>query len=275
MIETAPVLRPIQAFDDNIRPASLMLQVYRLLESGDAILTDGDFVQRLRELVQASAAEDLMVIQNEVFLGLVRERAALPKAHLKSSMLAHLLRQAIVASCTGLDAFLPALLRQHLPAVIAVRGREFIGQDELVRDYCKELTFGVEEVLRLMGDEKEATLYISNKLLGLSAFKYLAGRKGVHVVGALLGLEKPWDLIAEHLGRDRKELTTTLDRTVKRRNDIVHRADRPQGDLEADQQPISYAQAEQGVDTIKHVCRALNELVDQAMMSLLAPGEVG
>src|SRR5262249_38817599 len=228
MTEVVSILRPIQAFDDNIRPASLMLQVFRLLESGDAILTEGDFVQHLRELVRASATEDLMVVQNEIFLGLVRERAGLPKSYLKSSMLAHLLRQAIVASCTALDAFLPGLLRQHLPAAISVKGRDFIPQDDIVRDYCKELTFGVQEVLRLMGDEKEATLYISNKLLGLSSFKYLAGRKGVHVVAALLGLSNPWNLIAQHLTRDREELVKTLEATVKRRNDIVHRADRPQ-----------------------------------------------
>lgn len=94
------------------------------------------------------------------------------------------------------------------------------------------------------------------------------------MVAALLGLAKPWDQIAEHLGRDREELVRTLELTVKRRNDIVHRADRPQADLEADQQPISYAQAEQGVDTIKHVCHALNELVDRAMATLLASREV-
>jgi hypothetical protein len=274
MTETAYILRPIQAFDDNIRPASLMLQVYRLLDCGDAILTEGEFVQRLRELVRASATEDLMVVQNEIFLGLVRERANLPKSHLKSSMLAHLLRQAIVASCTALDAFLPGLLRQHLPAVIAVRGRDFVPQDETIREYCEGLKFSVEEVLRLMGDEKEATLYISNKLLALSNFKYLAEKRGVHVVGALLGLANPWEMIAEHLQRDRRELVSTLDLTVKRRNDIVHRADRPQADLEGDQQPISYAQAEQGVDTIKHVCHALNELVDRSMMTMLASREV-
>jgi len=231
-------------------------------------------VGRLRELVRASATEDLMVVQNEIFLGLVRERANLPKSHLKSSMLAHLLRQAIVASCTALDAFLPGLLRQHLPAVIAVKGRDFIPADETIRDYCDGLKFTVEEVLRLMGDEKEATLYISNKLLALSNFKYLADKRGVHVVGALLGLSNPWELIAEHLGRDRRELVSTLDLTVKRRNDIVHRADRSQGDLEGDQQPISYVQAEQGVDTIKHVCHALNELVDRSMIALIAAREV-
>jgi len=43
------MIRPIQAFEDNIRPAQLMLHVYRLLECGDAITTEGEFIERLRE----------------------------------------------------------------------------------------------------------------------------------------------------------------------------------------------------------------------------------
>ena len=46
-----------------------MLDVYRLLDCEDEIQTDGDFVNRLRELVKAAAAEDLMVVQNEIFVG--------------------------------------------------------------------------------------------------------------------------------------------------------------------------------------------------------------
>jgi hypothetical protein len=91
-----------------------MLQVYRLLECGDAIQTEGDFLNEFRRLVSASATQDLMLVQNEIFVGRVRERAQLPKSAFKSATLAHLLRQAIVASCTALDAYLPALLRLHL-----------------------------------------------------------------------------------------------------------------------------------------------------------------
>jgi hypothetical protein len=266
MAQTDPLIRPAQGFEDNIRPAKLMLQVYRLLDCGDAIQTDGEFVNQMRELVKASATEDLMLVQNEIFLGLVREAAQVPKSQLKRSALAHLLRQAIVASCTALDAFLPGLLRVHLPAVIATKGRAFLPRDPMIEDYCKDLKFSIDEVLRLMGDEN-ATLYISNKLLGLSTFKYLADKRGVHVVGALLGVEKPWDAISTHLSRDKKELTTVLDATVKRRNDIVHRADRSQAEPEGEQQSITFVQARQGVDTIEHVCLALNELVEKEVAS--------
>src|SRR5262249_21348510 len=159
--------------------------VYRLLDSGDVIMTDGDFVSRLRELVRAAVTEDLMVVQNEIFVGLVRERARLPKSALKSATLAHLLRQAVVASCTAWDAYLPGMLRLHLPEVIRLKGRGFLPPDDLtVRDYCKDLTFDLDEVMRLMADEN-ATLYISNRLLSMTRFKYLADRGGVHVIGAL------------------------------------------------------------------------------------------
>lgn len=72
------LVRPIQAFEDNVRPGKLMLQVYRLLDSGDAIQTAGEFVDKLRALVRAAATEDLMVVQNEIFVGLIRERAQVP-----------------------------------------------------------------------------------------------------------------------------------------------------------------------------------------------------
>ena len=52
-----------------------------------------------------------------------------------------------------------------------------------------------------------------------------------------------------------------LDDTVRRRNDIVHRADRSQDALGGDPQPITFAWTQQAVDTINHICLALDELV--------------
>jgi hypothetical protein len=101
-----------------MRPAGLLLHVYQLLECGDEVLTEGELLEQLRQLVAAPTAEDLMVLRNEIFLGLVREGANLPRANLRTASLTHLLRQAIVASCTALDAFLPAMLRTHMPLVI-------------------------------------------------------------------------------------------------------------------------------------------------------------
>jgi len=258
---TIITLSPRQTFEDNMRPAFLLLRVYRLLDSNDNILTEGELLDALREIVRASTDEDLMLIYNEIFVGLVRERAQLPRSTLRQATLCHLLRQAVVASCTALETYLPALLRANLPVMIRARGRDFVPRgDQTFQEYFADLQFSLDETLRLLGDEN-APEYISNKILGLANFKYLSSRRGIHVVGALLGLSKPWDRIAGHLNRDRRELMNTLEDTVRRRNDIVHRADRSQSDPGGEAQDITFAWTQQAVDTINHICLALDELV--------------
>ena len=78
----------------------------------------------LRELVKADDDEGLMVIYNEIFLGLIRERAEVPPSSIKRSALCNLLRQAVVTACTALETYLPILLRNQLPEVIRLRGRD-------------------------------------------------------------------------------------------------------------------------------------------------------
>ncbi|MFZ5915463.1 MAG: HEPN domain-containing protein [Chloroflexota bacterium] len=260
MMAEITMLSPKQTFLDNMRPAQLLLQVYRLLESSDNLTTQGNLLNALRGIVGAPADEDLMLIYNEIFLGLVRERANLPRSTLRQVTLCHMLRQAVVASCTAIETYLPALLRANLPIMIRARGRDFVPQgDKIVRDYFK-LQFSLDETLRLLGDPNAAE-YISNKIVGYIDFSYLSGERGVHVIGALLGLSDPWNQIATHLSRTVDELKRTLNETIKRRNDIVHRADRPQDDSGGEQQSITFAWAQQAVDTVNHVCLALDELV--------------
>lgn len=270
MIPTITTLSPRQTFDDNMRPAILLLRVYRLLDCNDNILTGGEMVNALRQVVHASADEDLMLIYNELFLGLVRERAQMPRSTLRQAMLCNLLRQAVVASCTALETYLPALLRTNLPVMIRARGRDFVPpSDQTLRDYFSDLQFSLDETLRLV-DDKNAPEYMSNKILRLANFKYLSSRKGIHVVGSLLGLARPWDEIAEHLNRDKKELMNTLENTVRRRNDIVHRADRSQSEPGGAAQDITFAWTQQAVDTISHICLALDELVARRVAEMQA-----
>ncbi len=230
------MVSPRQTFEDNIRPAELLLRVYRLLEC-DTIHTNDDLVAKLRVAVGAYAEEELMVIYNEIFVGLIRERAQ----------------------------FL------NLPVVIQARGRDFFPQDQDLQDYFKELTFDLAEALRLLGDPN-APLYIANKILGLTAFRYLSSKKGIHAVGALLSLERPWNLIASRLQRDKSDLMRIIVETTRRRNDIVHRADRLQADPGGEVQEIGYAWSLQAVDTIMHVCLALDELVAARMTQLQSEG---
>jgi hypothetical protein len=267
----AQALTPRRILQENIRPAELLLQVYRLLEY-DALQTEGDMINALRTVVRAAPDEDLILVYNEIFLGLVRESSRMSRADLKRAALDNLLRQAVVVACTGLDTYLPAVLRANLPTVIDARGRNFVPQDKELMEYFKSFTFSLSDTLRLLGDPgEEATLFIANKMLRFMHYQYLSSSKGVRVVGLLLGLDNPWEQIAAKLGRNSSaDLETMIRRTSVRRNDIVHRADRSEEDPEGAPQTIGLAWAQQAVDTIKHVCLALDELVAEQASLLRA-----
>lgn len=253
---------PKQTFLSNIRPAELLLQVYSLLDTNDKFMDQKQMVEVLRPIVKADKSEDLLVVYNEIFLGLIREEAKITPSTLRRSTLCHLLRQAVVASCTGLDTYLPALLKANLPVVIRALKRDFMPrEDKIVNDKFKGMTFSLDDVTRIMNDSESAPDYISTKLLGYINFSYLSSGKGVHVVGRLLGLPQPWKQIANQLNRNPEELEKIVDETALRRNDIVHRADRSQKDPEGDAQEITYPWTLHAVDTIKHVCTTLDERV--------------
>lgn len=260
------MLSPRQIFEDNIRPADLLLKVYRLLEH-DTPNTEEGVLRTLRELVKADHDEGLMVIYNEVFLGLIRERAEVPPASIKRSALCNLLRQSVVMASTALETYLPILLRDNLPEVIGLRGRDFVPKkDEEIKNQFKNLTFALDEVVRLLIDPDP--LFVANKMISSVNFSYLSGKRGIHVTGVLLALDNPWGLIAKQLGRAEDEIKKTLDATVKRRNDIVHRADRSQDDPGGTAQEIGFPWAKQAVETIRVVCLALDDLVTSRLKEL-------
>jgi hypothetical protein len=262
------MLSPRRIFEDNIRPADLLLKVYRLLEH-DVPNTEEGILRTLRDLVKADQDEGLMVIYNEVFLGLIRESAEVPPASIKRSALCNLLRQSVVTASTALETYLPILLRDNLPEVIGLRGRDFVPKkDEEVKNQFKNLTFALDEVVRILADPDP--LFVANKMISSLNFSYLSGKRGIHVTGVLLALDNPWGEIANQLGRAEDEIKKTLDATVKRRNDIVHRADRSQDDPGGAAQEIGYPWAKQAVETIRVVCLALDDLVTARLKELKA-----
>lgn len=260
------MLSPRQIFEDNIRPADLLLKVFRLLEH-DAPNNEVGVLVTLRDLVKADFSEELLVIYNEVFLGLIRERAEVPAASIKRSALCNLLRQAVVTASTALETYLPILLRDNLPEVIRLRGRDFMPKkDDAFKNQFKDLTFDLGEVARILVDPDP--LFVANKMISSLNFSYLNGKRGIHITGVLLALDNPWQQISQQLGRDENEVMKTLDATVKRRNDIVHRADRSQDDPAGPAQEIGFPWAKQAVETIRVVCLSLDDLVTSRLKEL-------
>jgi hypothetical protein len=234
------MLSPRQIFEDNIRPADLLLKVFRLLEH-DVLNTEADLHRALRDLVKADKNEGLTVIYNEIFLGMIRERADITPASIKRSALCNLLRQSVVIASTAMEnvvefltdntlgriwyemgpalkkdypaladlkkaipglilTYLPILLREHLPQVIQLRGRDFVPKkDEDIKNQFKAMTFALDEAVRILTDPDP--LYIANKMISTINFSYLSGKRGIHVTGALLALDNPWKFFGSSLSR--------------------------------------------------------------------------
>src|SRR4029077_12979108 len=129
--------------------------------------------------------EILLVISNGIFLGLIRELAEVPPASIKRSALCNLLRQAVVTASTALETYLPLLLREHLPEVIRLRGRDFVPKnDESIKNQFKNLAFTLDEVARILTEPDP--LFVANKMIASLDFSYLSGKRGIHVTGVLL-----------------------------------------------------------------------------------------
>ena len=161
------MLSPRQIFEDNIRPADLLLKVFRLLEH-DSLNTEAELHRALRDLVKAEKGEGLTVIYNEIFLGLIRERAEIPATSIKRSALCNLLRQGVVTACTALETYLPTLLRNQLPEVIKLRGRDFVPKDKEIGEQFKNLTFNLDECLRVLTSPDP--LFVANKMISFVNF---------------------------------------------------------------------------------------------------------
>jgi hypothetical protein len=188
-----------QLFQETFRPARLLLGLYRLLDN-DGVRTEGMRVDELRRMLGAQQNEELLLVLNDVFLGLVREAADVRQGELRRESLQNLLRQAVVSGCTAMETFIQFLLRDNLAAVIRLKGRDFFPTDREVRGYFQDFQFSLDNIFRILdGAEEDPQLFVANRILGHFKYKNLGSEKAVKTAGMMLGLESPWHQIAVHL----------------------------------------------------------------------------
>lgn len=263
----------LQFFDETFRPAKLLLDVYRLLDN-ERIETDHDWITQLRTLVGAKGEEELLLIWNGVFLGLVMEAAAVRKSTLRREALKNLLRQSVVCACTAMESYLQVLLEENLTEVVRLRGYDMWPKgDKEAIEYFKDFNLGLEGALRLIASDSDPFGTLARRLLGYFKYKNLGSDKAVKTAGVMLGLETPWKQIADHLDRDEKDLINGIRTTFKRRNNIVHRGDRDVGDEAGPRENLSYEWSKQAVETIENVCMTFGELTSKRLSELKAMQE--
>jgi hypothetical protein len=261
---------PLTDFEQNFRSADTLLKVYRLFESPDGPHSQHNLMERVRELLMANQEEELILLINELFLGVVRENADVKPSVFKRDNLCMLLRQAVVAACSALDVYFPALLREHLPLIIQVKQRNFIPSDKSVKDFLKGFHLNLEETLRVLNDPGPE-IVLGDMLVEHLKGKTLSNSQGVEVTLLFLGVDDPWDRIAYRLGQSKDPLMRQFNSLVARRNDIVHRGDRPARDPNGPTQDIQFSWTYSHVQVSRSVVQAADELVKEQIGQLEVP----
>ncbi len=260
-------------FETHFHSAEMLLRVYRLLESDEGPLQDHAIMPQLRELIACAPDEELILLLNELFVGVVRERAELKVKFFKRDNLDLLLRQAVVAACSALDVYMPQLLREYLPDVIRIRQRNFMPIDGEVKSLMADFRLKLEDIWPLAeaADEGERWDFITRRILDYMTDKTLSNEAGITATLALLGVEKPWVKIAARAGETETPLRDKLRRVVKRRNDIVHRADRAAADPMGPPQAIDFVWTQNHVGAVQTIALACFDLTTTRVAELKHP----
>ena len=268
-------MKPLTVFESHFRAAQALLKVYRLLEH-DEPRDSADLVAKLRESLALGSDEAVVLLFNDMLVGIVRERAEAPPAFFRQLNLALLLRQAVVSAFTAIDVYFPLLLEQYLPDVIQVRRRNWQPPDPEAKELLKDFRLKIEDVPSFLEAESEDERWrlFAARILSYLRDETFSNPRGIQATMTLLGVEQPWRKIADKSGTKEDPLRQQVQTLTKRRNDITHRGDRTVGAPDGDPQPIDYAWASAHINAVQSIVLACDSLAQEAVTALKAEAGV-
>lgn len=196
----------------------------------------------------------------------VRGSITIPSCLTTNNGLDFLLRQAVVVSCSALESFVWDLVRENALTVIKARGRR-------ADDSLKQITLTMDDYLSLegYGDPDERLRQIILKRYERGTLYDLAK---IDEIMKVLTVHNFWDEVKNHTGLDKSTLCSQLNDLIKRRNQIAHRADRPENQTAETVydphglRPITHAWVNTRITSAKAFVQAAAWAVKKAMKEL-------
>jgi hypothetical protein len=177
-----------------------------------------------------------------------------------------LLRQAVVVSCGALESFVWDILRENALTVIKAKGRR-------ADDTLKNITLTLDDYLSLEGygdtDERLRQIILNRFERGA-----LYDLEKVDEIMKILNVRDFWKDVATHTGMEEAEIKKHLTDLITRRNQIAHRADRPDEGTPPEQcdphglRPITPAWTISRITTAKTFVQGAAEGVGKAIACL-------
>lgn len=205
--------------------------------------------------------------RNDQVVLVAKATAPIPPSLLVEDGINFLLRQAVVVGCTALESFFWDALRENVLTIVRARKR---GADESLR----KLTLSLDDYLSLEGyddpDVRLQQIILKNFERGT-----LYDASSIENIAKVLTVRDFWAQVAAKTGNPDKDIKRHIGEIIQRRNQIAHRADRPEENAaNPDEQDghglraISYAWANTRVSTAKNVVSAASEIFTMTLQQM-------
>ena len=203
----------------NFAVAEQLVQLYQLFSGLHELEPEADL--RLVVCRRLGLAENAAIrhVENEHLLVCARAAAPIPPGLVIEGGIDFLLRQSIIVACTALESFFWDSLRENVLIVVKARRR---GADRSIRD----ITLTLDDYLSIETfadpDERLRQIILRNFERGA-----LYDSASMEKIASVLTVAGFWDEVGNRCGRSPGDLRRDLDELIARRNQIAHRADRP------------------------------------------------
>jgi hypothetical protein len=262
-------MKPLTVFQHNFAAAENLIRLYDLL-SGPTVEDGGTkaVIEAARKHLEILDGEQIFYLHNDRIFLVAREAAQVSANFFHEHNLASLLRQAVVAACSALDAYFNDKFRENVLTVLLTKKR--YAPEEL-----KKLVMTFDEYLSIesWADPNERLQQILEKNLER---RTLSNANGITDMVSILGINDFWEQVGRECGEKPSDLRRNIDEIAARRNDIVHRADRPKEQQEVNGsglQVINRAWVNHRVQIVKTVVLASEKIIDTEMNALKAQTE--
>ncbi|SMP42889.1 hypothetical protein SAMN06295888_102122 [Desulfonatronum zhilinae] len=211
--------------------------------------------------------------RNDQLVMVAKAASPIPASLLVQDGANFLLRQAVVVACTALESFFWDALRENVLTIVRARKRR-------TDDSLRKISLSLDDYLSLEGyddpDVRLQQIILKNFERGT-----IYDAASIENIAKILTVKNFWAQVSEKTGNPDNDIKRHINEIIQRRNQVAHRADRPDGGSDAGigQQEtvdghglrvINYAWVNPRIATTKSVVSAASDIFAQTLRQLKA-----
>ena len=253
-------MEALNLFYQNFAVAESLIQLYQLFHG----LSQADLSRNLRLAIcehwDIPTNSVVQHVSNDRVSVLARATTRIPESLMLEGGLDFLLRQAVVVACTCVESFFWDALRENVLTIIKARRS---GADESL----KNITLKLGDYLSIQQYE-DPDLRLKQIILNNFERGTLYNTESIDRITRIMTVRDFWAEVQDTCGEDAKNLKRHVGELISRRNQIAHRADRPEDGEEADGhglRPINLSWTNVRVQAAKTLVTAGAEVISAAI----------